>query len=1399
MFTLDPPLPPPFCPIMSSGTSWGNSTGFGAAGTAQPASQTTGGLFGNSNSALPSFAKPAGGSLSGNNQANTASSGLFGNSSTTSSGGLFGKPAAPANSAPSGLFGASGSSNNTNNTTSGLFGNSAAANTSTGLFGAANTNANTNAGSGAALGGLFGAANNSNTGTGTTGGLFGNSSTASGGLFGNSAKPSAPGLFGSTGSSAAAPAAGASNTASSGLFANANTGGMFGNSNTSGGMFGASKPAAPGGLFGGSNTAAAAPISANSSNPYSSNSVLSSITMTESNMPLSITGSLFAKSATPSHRRQSSTSLTKKPQLSLLQKLALTFKIFHSSESSVLDSTASRLKGIFTQQNFVRDLSKAPTMASNGISKNRKPTFNLPIDNANVGDVKKLVIKSKPLKFHLINADKVFNAKRRRILVLSINGGIAARSAMEEDSESEDYDLVDQERRKVAEDVSKREIETAEVEEPKLDDINLNNGYWCSPSLEVLSQLSPIELTRVDNFIVGKEDVGQIAYNYPVDLSGLFARCEQNDVPVSTELFGKIVKIEGSIVRVYSEEEDGNSKPGIGFELNVPATITIKVPPKKNVSEQAHIKRLQNLIGMEFVTYNPLTHYWTFKVKHFSVWGLIEDSDDDDSLSEEAKKLRNIKKQQDTHEKEASATYSRIYENEAYKRELKKQRMRKSTSGLPGAWNHTTSLSAGGLLGVKQGLVQNEIDQELLEYTQDKSSGAWAVNLSDITLESEESDDAKSLNSLALETPLYPEEVKNLEYLKQIVSVMPPNTNMNDIVDEKAYEPDVSDDAAFDMFAQQSDLPTSKDWLLQLKLANDIDSALTPYLTIPRKELLILTVVKDIVFSDSETSKESIKEVSTPKKTANVPLLLLHSSAFDSTNLTKLVQKLLIRSTVKSRENSYPLLQLDKSLNFEALASLNGNDSDLQFIELASILFDEVNIGALSKYSAANLSNPAVIEHLNIIEQRKSFVAWLKKYQFDSQLITEGDSLDVIFKRVCQGDLKSAIELAVSSHNTHLSTLLTLIDSNDQAVRKIAQSQIDDWNNNGATGLIPVPILKIYKLLAGLFEDVTVDLAYANAICVRLSYGNPAEKLLDVLSAVKNQGSLGAFSSIIEIFTVFKSNGMIEAAKVIEKSALSDKLKWFFMQVLTKQDDSVLSANDTIGNSFAKSLESAGLWKEAIFIYSSVMNDSSVEDLIRRVIISSIGQIKSADEDNEEFAVSVLGVPRSIIYEAIALEKSKAGDYWGEAEALTQARLWEKAHQVICKELGPAAVIDNDEETLRNLKALAKSFPQGGDIIPNWNQGAGMYIKYFELLDSFENQDSIVPDSLNFLLCNLALVQADSFTSQVALKIMVKRIGDIALEHRDDVPDVKKKILALFLGENEKNYFENRMDGLQIR
>lgn len=1354
---------------------------FGSANNTSGATSNTGGLFGNSN--------PSG-------NANTG--GLFGNSNTTSnSGGLFGNSGTNASANTGGLFGNSGSNTNTG----GLFGNSGSAATNNnaatgGLFGSSGTTAsNTN---NAATGGLFG-------NKPATGGLFGNSSTGqlgglsnkpatgglgtSGGLFGGSnTNAQSGGLFGNS-----------SNTQSSGLFGGAgasNTGGLFGNStnnalnNPTGGLFGQLNAAS--GISGAGATIA-------NTNPYNSDSILSTINKTEMVMPLSITGSLFAKSGTAKSKESlNRTNLVKKnAKSSLFTKLAQTFNIFRATtETPSLDLGVSKLRGIFSQLNYLKD-EPVINKANYSVNKPRTVThkITLPLDYRE-SDVKKLVIRSKPLKFHLINADKVFNAKRRRVLTLALPSGQNNHSLT--DDEESDVELIESTEARdkhIAEDIPKKLLPPEVVEQVNLDNVEDNDGYWCSPTLLDLITLNDQELSQVENFIIGRHDVGQIAYNYPVDLSSIFARCEQENSSVARELFGKIVKMEGSIVRVYDEVELQQVKPAIGFELNVPATITLKTPPKRNISKQEHIRRLQNLTGMEFVTFDPLTDNWTFKVKHFSVWGLIDDSEDEDEEDVELKRLRELKKQQDRLEGEASVIYSRIYENDEYKQELKRQKIGGSTRGLPGGWDYDTTTQSGGALGFKQKLVHDEINRLVNLFKQDKSVDAIAANASDITIESD-SEDVRSPNSLPLEGPLYPEEIKSYDYLKQIVSVLPPNTDLNELVDEKAYEPDVEDDAVFDNFNRQPALATSKDWLLQLELANDIDSALTPYLTIPRTKQLSLKAVNDILFSDFDRSSVDSNQISTPIKESHPQASPnISHAAIDISSVSKLVQNLLLKANLKKRTNDYPEFHLDGSLSFKDIASISKTETDTKVLKLASILFDKVDLSTYKKYDKVDFSNSALVLRLKTLEQRRAFSSWLKEY---SQPATSksGDLLELIRDYVIFGKLKPAIDLAITSHNSHLASCLTLIDSNDDAVKKIAQNQLESWESNKTIGLIPSPLVTIFKILAGKLSEVALKLSFEESVGLHAFYTDPSERLEKILKDISLNGSTGGLADLIKVFLSLKSEGYNSSIKELARSNLSEQVKWLVLCLLTRHynDDQYSDAGDSICQRFGTALAANGLWKEAIFVAACLSNDKDAEKLIKDLVIKEVAHIKGGEVDEEEYLVTVLGVPRSLIYQALAIEKAKKKDFWGQGLALVQAQLWEEAHEVICIHLGPATVIDNDSDLKLQLRALITSFPDQGGIIPKWNQGAGLYALYFDVVEAFEEQEAVSGDDLTFLLNNLALISDyNSFTVKAAIRIMLKRIGDIALENKQKVSELRKKILALKLGENERNYFENRL------
>ncbi|KAJ2156595.1 hypothetical protein GGF46_005084 [Coemansia sp. RSA 552] len=167
-------------------------------------------------------------------------------------------------------------------------GATSAAGSSGGLFGSSST-ATATASAAAPSGGLFGSSNTSaapsgglNTSAAPSGGLFGSSGTTtgasaaapSGGLFGSSSTSAAApsgGLFGSSSTSAAAPSGGLFGSSTT-TTAAAPSGGLFGSNNTtsaaapSGGLFGSnstSAAAAPsGGLLGGSAFGASSAVAA---------------------------------------------------------------------------------------------------------------------------------------------------------------------------------------------------------------------------------------------------------------------------------------------------------------------------------------------------------------------------------------------------------------------------------------------------------------------------------------------------------------------------------------------------------------------------------------------------------------------------------------------------------------------------------------------------------------------------------------------------------------------------------------------------------------------------------------------------------------------------------------------------------------------------------------------------------------------------------------------------------------------------------------------------------------------------------------------------------------------------------------------------------------------------------
>lgn len=670
----------------SGGTNTNTATsGFGSTGNAfsNTNTNTGGGLFGNNNAT----GQAAGGGLFGSNTANQqpqqntggvfggggafgqqnqsqqTGNSLFGNNNQQkpATTGLFGStPAQPA--ASGGLFGGANQQQNT-----GAFGTNNSA-TSGGLFGAAKPNTGT---------GLFGGANtqtNANT-TGLFGGLGGNNqnqAAAGTGLFGAASnnQQQKTGLFGSSTQNANSSPFGASANQGSGT-------GLFGSMNNQqqqGGLGGS--------LLGNSQQANNAPqgltANLNDVSAYGSPSLFSSLHNTEVNNPGPLATPLN-NSAKPkrgsilamSKMAPSSASRYGTPQKRAYGFSYSTYGTPGGSPASSIASTPGTLGRSLLGSSSSGSLNKS--MSVNNLRRNFNTEDSILAPGAfssssgprwygSTGS-KKLVISrdirsdlfSTPQKDkHLGDAGSGSRKLAKRVSFEVSNpetdGEVQIRGALPapEDSPSTQAEDTPRQNRQSALNGSRtpngdpaatKDLRDIREEDPLATPSGSVAGgadkspgeYYSKPTLEEIQSMNRIQRQSIDNFVIGRENVGSIRFKYPVDVTAIEPE----------ELFGGIIQLEPRSATVYPNSA---RKPPVGKGLNVPAQISLEQSWPRSRGEKRlstdedrrvkkHIDRLQRIENTTFESYNKDTGVWVFSVEHFTTYGL-DDSEDEDEDTE---------------------------------------------------------------------------------------------------------------------------------------------------------------------------------------------------------------------------------------------------------------------------------------------------------------------------------------------------------------------------------------------------------------------------------------------------------------------------------------------------------------------------------------------------------------------------------------------------------------------------------------------------------------------------------------------------------------------------------------------------------------------------------------------
>jgi len=154
---------------------------------------------------------------------------------------------------------------------------------------------------------------------------------------------------------------------------------------------------------------------------------------------------------------------------------------------------------------------------------------------------------------------------------------------------------------------------------------------------------------------------------------------------------------------------------------------------------------------------------------------------------------------------------------------------------------------------------------------------------------------------------------------------------------------------------------------------------------------------------------------------------------------------------------------------------------------------------------------------------------------------------------------------------------------------------------------------------------------------------------------------------------------------------------------------------DALAWTFATQLDSAGEWLWATFALLHLSTRDQRHMAIQSLLAHHATDI-TTEPANEYFRTLTeeLRVPADWLFEAKALyARNVLRDHVKEVGYLVKSADWEEAHEVLRREVGPTAVIEEDWEMLQRI---LDAFQPGKESIYEWGLGGQVYEDYLSLV-----------------------------------------------------------------------------------
>lgn len=889
-------------------------------------------------------------------------------------------------------------------------------------------------------------------------------------------------------------------------------------------------------------------------------------------------------------------------------------------------------------------------------------------------------------------------------------------------------------------------------------------SYWCSPSIEELSKMTSLELTRVDNFIAGRKNYGHLMFKFPVDLSEFEGQWDK--------LLGSTIVFNRKTLEVYPEEF---TKPSEGNGLNVPAVITLeKVFPSKydpsNPNSQIleeHIHKLKTTRGMRFISFDPITGNFVFEVQHFSIWGIVDEEEDDPELVERWQKQQ---------EKE--------YTNEKRRTEVQINTLEKITGyGQPGDnWKKHKSDMAIQAPGSLQ--FEKENDQECKETermeesvvieTEEPQTNASVSVINENENENFDDDNAKKLILLSTKIP-----------------------NIDELVETRAYEPEVKD-VDMDFINVKTELSVADNWEDQLRLSNGFFSVFNRNLNQRNSLPLDPQSVGELIFDGEDTAK-------LPKAIALPPLKFENSQAYQNCLKTEALE-----AEYVERSNGFPLISFKQGVDLSIpLTSFEGTEN-FSIWELLAIIYDDRFLCSYLDRSTLKVceSNTQKLTYVLNLKRRELLCFYLQQIISNVNEQTGMDissakehTVDRIFHFICMNNIPDAIQYAINTKNNHLAVLLTILESDDQSVREIAKSQLNEWRNGSST-FVPSGVIKIYKLLSGeILSKEYINhldgLSWPIVMFLMIKFGDSRMTLHQIISDLVDYSESTGISENA-VYKIYFSLFKLISGKSKVLSTFNAELQFLLMKnlkpVLAFSDEQF----DDVVKEFAEKLRRAGMIEEALFVLEHIIDENDSERLVTDLLHENVNNLGFLDDNARLKQINqIYRVPVSLLYESRSVEYNKRKEYEKSVCELILAGKLEQAHKLFLEFVAPEKIISGKKSNINNLKSIVKEFT----ILSDYQIGAGVYgdyLMFIEVSDGLDYKNSdyerkleVLKESFTDLITNVNSLHEYNSTVKIAKTLMQKEL--IKVMFKFNLQYDPNFLLRLELPESEKNYLEAKL------